>query len=128
MKAKKIKQRSATKADKELGDKIRARRIEISMSQAELGEHIGVSFQQVQKYEKGVNRVSVPRLAQIAKALDNTEMSYFTGENSGEQTKMLSLFTDRPSQRLLVAFHKIADMETRYRVVGLLESMTAHGG
>ena len=68
--AKKMKQRSAGKPDIELGKRIRLRRVEQKISQAELGDKLGVSFQQVQKYEKGVNRVGAARLQQIATALD----------------------------------------------------------
>ena len=60
--AKKMKQRSAGKPDIELGKRIRLRRVEQKISQAELGDKLGVSFQQVQKYEKGVNRVGAARL------------------------------------------------------------------
>ena len=66
--AKKMKQRSAGKPDIELGKRIRLRRVEQKISQAELGEKLGVSFQQVQKYEKGVNRVGAARLQQSAAA------------------------------------------------------------
>ena len=65
-----MKQRSAGKPDIELGKRIRLRRVEQKISQAELGDKLGVSFQQVQKYEKGVNRVGAARLQQIATALD----------------------------------------------------------
>jgi transcriptional regulator with XRE-family HTH domain len=68
-KTKPINPRSASVGDKALGEKIRARRILARMSQAELGDHVGVSFQQVQKYEKGVNKVGAVRLAEIAAAL-----------------------------------------------------------
>ena len=68
--AKKMKQRSAGKPDIELGKRIRLRRVEQKISQAELGDKLGVSFQQVQKYEKGVNRVGAARLQAIATALD----------------------------------------------------------
>ena len=51
-----MKQRSAGKPDIEMGKKIRLRRVEQRISQSDLGEKLGVSFQQVQKYEKGVNR------------------------------------------------------------------------
>ena len=67
--AKKMKQRSAGKPDIELGKRIRLRRVEQKISQAELGDKLGVSFQQVQKYEKGVNRVGAARLQSIATAL-----------------------------------------------------------
>src|SRR5213076_2925416 len=64
--AKKMKQRSAGKPDIELGKRIRLRRVEQKISQAELGDKLGVTFQQVQKYEKGVNRVGAGRLTRIA--------------------------------------------------------------
>lgn len=121
----KIHQRSATVADVQFGEKIRARRVEIGMSQAILGERLGVSFQQVQKYEKGVNRVSAARLGMIAKALD-IGTDYFLNVASKEETAFTHMITDRASQRLLTAFHKIEDPATRYKVVGLLESITQH--
>lgn len=68
MATKKLQQRASDPADKKLGEKIRTRRTAAGMSQSELGEVLGVSFQQVQKYEKGVNRVSAVRLEQIAGA------------------------------------------------------------
>jgi transcriptional regulator with XRE-family HTH domain len=64
-KAKKMLQRSVTPADKTLGEKIRARRL-ADMSQEALANALGVSFQQVQKYEKGVNWVTAVRMEQIA--------------------------------------------------------------
>lgn len=61
-----MKQRSATKADNYLGVRLRAARVEKKMSQADAGEAVGVSFQQIQKYEKGVNRVGASRLNEFA--------------------------------------------------------------
>ena len=71
-----MKQRSAGKPDIEMGKRIRLRRVEQKISQAEFGEKLGVSFQQVQKYEKGVNRVGAARLQQIATAL-NVPVTFF---------------------------------------------------
>lgn len=62
--------RAATAVDKQIGRNIRRRRLEIDMSQERLGELLGVTFQQVQKYEKGVNRTAASRLWDIANALD----------------------------------------------------------
>lgn len=118
------KQRAAGAGDKTLGTRIRARRIEAQMSQAELGNRLGVSFQQVQKYEKGTNRVSAVRLAEIATALGES-LDYFTGEQSPQTSHLTSLLTDNVSQRLLRAFAKIKDTPTKYKFVGLLESITA---
>jgi transcriptional regulator with XRE-family HTH domain len=64
--------RASGDGDKEMGQRIRLRRTEMQLSQSELGTKLGVSFQQVQKYEKGVNRVSGTRLVQIARAIDTT--------------------------------------------------------
>jgi transcriptional regulator with XRE-family HTH domain len=73
--------RSATNEDKVIGQKIRARRLAEGMSQQTLGEKLGVSFQQVQKYEKGTNRVSYSRLMQIAKALGESVTFFFVDPN-----------------------------------------------
>jgi transcriptional regulator with XRE-family HTH domain len=64
--------RASTPIDKEIGLRIRAMRTDIGMSQEELGTVMKVSFQQVQKYEKGVNRISAARLIQISNALNTT--------------------------------------------------------
>lgn len=120
--AARIKQRSVTAGDTTLGQRIRARRIEAKMSQAELGDRLGVSFQQVQKYEKGVNRVSAVRLAEIATALGES-LDYFTGVQSATTSSLTALLTDTSAQRLLRAFAKLTDTATRHKVVGLLESI-----
>ncbi len=61
--------RSADATDRAIGLRIRSRRLEIKMSQTELATSIGVTFQQIQKYEKGVNRVAASTLMEIAEAL-----------------------------------------------------------
>jgi transcriptional regulator with XRE-family HTH domain len=63
-------ERSATAFDKALGQRVRTRRREIGMTQVKLAAKLRVTFQQVQKYEKGKNRIAVARLADIAAALD----------------------------------------------------------
>jgi transcriptional regulator with XRE-family HTH domain len=124
-KAKKTGQRASSEADVALGIKIRVRRLEAKMSQEQLADHLGVSFQQVQKYEKGVNRVSVMRLQQISKALGESA-DYFTGVADTKQTtELTALLTDAPSQRLLKAFSKIAATKMRYEIVHLVESISA---
>jgi transcriptional regulator with XRE-family HTH domain len=62
--------RSATETDRHIGARIRERRLEIGMSQELLAETVGVTFQQIQKYEKGVNRVSASMLFRICQATD----------------------------------------------------------
>jgi ribosome-binding protein aMBF1 (putative translation factor) len=77
----KLHPRSAGNVDVALGRRIRLRRVEIGLSQSELGEKLGVSFQQVQKYEKAVNRVGVSRSQQITGAL-GLDMTFFYEGNS----------------------------------------------
>jgi len=66
---KKVSPRAATPVDAYIGAQMRDRRTTLRLSQAALGEKLGVSFQQVQKYESGTNRVSAARLFEICKAL-----------------------------------------------------------
>jgi chlorobactene glucosyltransferase len=84
-----MKQRSAGKPDIELGKRIRLRRVEQKISQAELGDKLGVSFQQVQKYEKGVNRVGAARLQQIATALDVQVTFFYDGDGKAREVESL---------------------------------------
>jgi transcriptional regulator with XRE-family HTH domain len=69
--------RSATAIDAYIGARMRERRIALSMTQADLSNVLGVTFQQLQKYEKGVNRVSAARLFDICKALGLSLSSMF---------------------------------------------------
>ena len=99
--AKKMKQRSAGKPDIELGKRIRLRRVEQKISQAELGDKLGVSFQQVQKYEKGVNRVGAARLQQIATALDVPVTFFYDGDGKAREVESLLFLDSAFSLRLL---------------------------
>jgi transcriptional regulator with XRE-family HTH domain len=67
-----------------IGERIRSRRIQAGISQETLGRALGLTFQQVQKYEKGVNRVSAGRLLKIAEVLQCNVMDFFEGVGSGE--------------------------------------------
>lgn len=69
--------RAATAVDRKIGERIRSRRLEIGMSQERLAHLIGVTFQQVQKYEKGVNRISASRLFEVSLALDLPVSHFF---------------------------------------------------
>lgn len=63
--------------DIHVGERVRAERVRRDLSQSELGAAIGVTFQQVQKYERGANRISASMLARIAKALDTAIADFF---------------------------------------------------
>jgi len=133
-----MKQRSAGKPDIELGKRIRLRRVEQKISQAELGDKLGVSFQQVQKYEKGVNRVGAARLQQIATALDVPVTFFYDGDGKAREVESLLfldsareveslLFLDSAfSLRLLRAYSKIKDQTVQRQLVSLMESIAAN--
>lgn len=115
--------RSSGKSDVEMGKRIRLRRVEQKMSQAELGDALGVSFQQVQKYEKGVNRVGASRIQQIATAL-KVPVTFFYDEVKGTREVESLLFLDSSfSLRLLRAYSKITDQSVQRHFVTLMESV-----
>jgi transcriptional regulator with XRE-family HTH domain len=77
MKSVKKRPRVTTSVDVYIGARMRDRRIALGLTQEELGQKLGVSFQQVQKYENGSNRVSAARLFEICEALDLSLASMF---------------------------------------------------
>ncbi len=72
-------ERIANAVDRRLGQRVRSRRLEIGMSQEKLADLLGVTFQQVQKYEKGINRIAASRLFDISAALDVPISAFFEG-------------------------------------------------
>ena len=68
--------------DRHVGQRVRMRRMQLNMSQEKLGDAIDLTFQQVQKYEKGTNRIGASRLQQIAKVLQTTPAFFFDGLDS----------------------------------------------
>ena len=76
--------KSTGSIDIEIGSRVRMRRISVGMSQEKLGDMLGLTFQQVQKYEKGTNRISVGRLVDIAKILGVDIHFFFDGVKSGK--------------------------------------------
>ena len=117
-------QKRAQKIDRVIGRNIRIHRLAKKMSQTELGEHLGVSFQQVQKYENGANRVGSGRLYQIAAILGVHVSTLFRGGDRAEKTTdsgLLDLLTEPQSVRLIRAFSKITDSTVRRSLVQLAE-------
>lgn len=108
-----------------IGKRIRARRLECGMSQTDLGGELVVAFQQVQKYEKGTNRVSGSRLLAIADVL-KCEVSYFFPPRDGNGPPDVLAFADsHEAMRLLRGFAHIADAKMRVTLVELVESVAA---
>jgi transcriptional regulator with XRE-family HTH domain len=105
---------------------IRLRRLEQDISQAELGDKLGVSFQQVQKYEKGVNRVGAARLQQISTALDVPVTFFYDGDGKSREVDSLLFLDSAFSLRLLRAYAKIKDQTVQRQLVSLMESIAAN--
>lgn len=117
--------RSSGKAEEQMGHRIRLRRVEQGMSQDELGKRLGVSFQQVQKYEKGVNRVGAHRLSQIATALDVDINFFYDGDGKTREVESLLFLDTSFSLRLLRAYSKIKDQAVQRHFVSLMESVAS---
>jgi transcriptional regulator with XRE-family HTH domain len=110
-------------ADFIVGKNIRIYRIRAQFSQTALAERIGVTFQQVQKYEKGTNRVGASRLVQIADVLKVPITALFDGVDkySGEETKSpQALLADTNALKLLKGFGDISDRNLRNALVHLV--------
>jgi transcriptional regulator with XRE-family HTH domain len=119
----KFKPRSSGKPEIEIGKKIRLRRVEQRLSQSDLGEKLGISFQQVQKYEKGVNRVGASRLQQIAAALDVPVTFFYDGDGKTKEVESLLFLDSAFSLRLLRAYSKIKDQAVQRQMVSLMEAV-----
>lgn len=117
--------------DELVGRRIRERRRELKMSQTRLGQAIGVSFQQIQKYEKGTNRISASKLNRVAEAL-GVEPGYFyagwdthlSGMSEPEQQRILGSRAD--IVRLTAAFEQITDEAARRNLVELAEQLAGN--
>jgi transcriptional regulator with XRE-family HTH domain len=110
-----------------IGARLRARRRQLGMSQSELAERLGVSFQQVQKYEQGSNRVAASTLAAAAAAL-NTTTAWLVGEDAParEDDDELIRALARPGAiEMLRAFNGIADSRARAALLALAQEMSA---
>ncbi len=129
--------------DAHVGSRVRLRRMLLGMSQERLGESMGLTFQQVQKYEKGVNRIGASRLFQISKILDVPVQFFFeeaphVGGDGGTAARglaepdseafILEFLNSREGLELNRAFVKIADPKVRKSVVDLVRALSVSNG
>ena len=120
--------------DVEVGHRIRIERLSRGLSQTALANQLGVTFQQVQKYEKGVNRVGAGRLTKIAEVLGVPVSTFFSGKEvleseqgrSSDDTSPLKLLTVSGAFRLLRAYADIEDTNLRRSIVDLVEQISSH--
>jgi transcriptional regulator with XRE-family HTH domain len=109
-----VDQKQATEIDYSIGRRVAARRKEIDMSQQALGKELGVSFQQIQKYEKGASRISAGRLFQVAKALGVT-ISHFYGEALARTPGMAEEEGASPAPQMGPQVRELVDLFARIR-------------
>lgn len=114
------------------------RRVLLGMSQEKLGEALGLTFQQVQKYEKGSNRIGASRLQEISKALQVPPSFFFEGLPTGEvpqeggfgegiSAKFVTDFVaTAEGLQLNKAFTQIGDPKIRRRIIDLVIALAAH--
>ena len=103
-----------------MGASIRAHRLLAGMSQGHLAKEIGVSFQQVQKYEKGTNRVGAGRLPQIADILGVPVAALFTEQAAGGSVPV-TLVADADAVKILTAYAEITDRSVRRHLSELVD-------
>jgi len=123
--------------DKHVGSRVRMRRMMLSMSQEKLGDALGLTFQQVQKYEKGTNRIGASRLQQIAHILQVPVSFFFEGAPSvgahhssgvGEAPSpahVSDFLATSDGLTLTKAFMRIRSSKLRRRIVDLVEQIAA---
>jgi transcriptional regulator with XRE-family HTH domain len=117
--------------DTYVGSRVRMRRLMLGMSQERLADQIGVTFQQVQKYEKGTNRIGASRLQLIAAVLATPVSFFFQQDNSqpltteglGGLEDLSEFLTSKEGLGLNKAFMKITDPNVRHSVLTLVKSL-----
>ena len=120
--------------DRHVGSRVRMRRMMMSMSQEKLGNALGLTFQQVQKYEKGTNRIGASRLQQIAEALQVSVSFFFEGVPSVGREASGAADTSSPAYvhdflamseglALCRAFVQVTDGNLRRRIVDVVEAI-----
>ncbi|MBD9539955.1 helix-turn-helix transcriptional regulator [Ensifer sp. ENS04] len=115
--------------DTHVGTRIRLRRTMLGMSQEKLGDSLGITFQQIQKYEKGTNRVGASRLQAIAGVLGVTPAFFFdealTQGTDTETDEVLSFLQSAEGIALNRAFASIRSADTRQKLLQLVKSIAA---
>jgi len=125
--------------DKHVGSRVRMRRMMLSMSQQKLADGLGLTFQQVQKYERGANRIGASRLQQISHLLQVPIAFFFEGApnvsappgSNGSALSMAQIdefVSDLDGLRLIRAFMRIDNAAVRRRIVMLVQEIAGDDG
>jgi transcriptional regulator with XRE-family HTH domain len=132
--------KSPNPVDRHVGSRVRMRRMLVGMSQEKLGEALGITFQQIQKYEKGTNRIGASRLHQIAKVLSVPVEFFYEGAPQVESLGGGGGFAEAPPSgyvsdflttseglELIKAFIEIKDPKIRRKLVDLAKALGQAG-
>jgi transcriptional regulator with XRE-family HTH domain len=121
--------RGPTPADVRIGDRMRARRMMLGMSQTQLGAALDMTFQQIQKYERGINRVSAGTLEKLAATL-RVPITYFfdhhppeNGQGHGSEVDLIDFLVTPEGFALCTAFKHIESQGMRSAVINLLQGL-----
>lgn len=125
--------KSPNNIDRHVGARLRMRRMLIGMSQEKLGDAIGLTFQQVQKYEKGTNRIGASRLQQIGHVMGVQPAFFFedmpeavpageTGLAEDDSSNLLTFLSSAEGLLLTKAFIRIRDTKVRRKVIDLVSA------
>lgn len=120
--------------DIHVGKQVRKRRNALSMSQEKLGKALGLTFQQVQKYERGVNRIGCSRIYQLSQILDVDIPYFFEGYDEPEPDEYAAVAEDGADFQhvsaqnpetidLIRAYYRISDVATRRKVLDLIRAI-----
>ncbi len=127
--------KSPNPVDIHVGGRVRLRRMLACLSQEKLGDSMGLTFQQIQKYEKGINRIGASRLFKLSQVLDVPVGFFFDGLNHAEGTLnagmaegetesfLYEFINTRDGLELNRAFVEIGDAEVRKSVIRLMRSL-----
>jgi transcriptional regulator with XRE-family HTH domain len=128
-----VPKKQANPIDAQVGNRVRIRRMLIGMSQERLGDMLGLTFQQVQKYEKGVNRIGAGRLYEVSRILGVPIDFFYDGvaqmddkRGAGESeaaAPVMEFVSSGEGLQLTLAFMKIRDAKVRKRVLDLVKSL-----
>lgn len=114
----------ASDIDRQVGERIRRRRILVGFTQDQLGEQLGISYQQIQKYETGANRVSAGRLYMIAQTLQTSVAWFFDGLGEAPDGQMDDDTSSRHVIELVRGFSRIREERHRTAVLALIRALS----
>lgn len=126
--------------DVHVGHRLRQRRVAVGLTQDRLAKSVGITFQQVQKYERGTNRIVASRLYELAQVLKIPVEYFFEGldpaeaatrvdnEDDADMVNLPDVMGERETLMLVRAYHRIGDTQVRRRLVELVKSLSERLG